>query len=151
MKNSIRDRAKLVPTDIKLMVDKSMSTARKIMSILDEKGKDQKYLAELMNKKESEISKWLQGTHNFTYRTICKIEDALGEEIITIPDQVSSKSYTQFTHYILDSLNSRQHSFNVIKNPERMSSLKEGTNLILGGGAGSEYLNYADLEEATFN
>ncbi|MDA3905162.1 MAG: hypothetical protein PF484_03720 [Bacteroidales bacterium] len=78
-----------------------------------------------------------------------EIEDALGEEIITIPDKVSPKSYTKLA-YSLDSLNATQLSYNVRKNPKRMSSLKEGTNLILGGGQGSEYFNYADLE-ATCN
>jgi hypothetical protein len=39
----------------------------------------------LLNKNESEVSKWLTGTHNFTLRSISKIESALGEKIITTP------------------------------------------------------------------
>lgn len=84
MKNSIKQRAKKVPKDIKLMVSKSMDTARKIMNILEMQGKTQKDLANLLGKKESEISKWLQGTHNFTYKTICKVEAVLGEEVISV-------------------------------------------------------------------
>ena len=72
-----------MPKDIKLLVKKSMATARKINAILDSRGITQREFASLLGKKESEISKWLQGTHNFTYMTICKIESVLGEEIIT--------------------------------------------------------------------
>lgn len=43
---------------------------------------DQKDLARLMRKNESEISKWLSGTHNFTLRTIASISEALGEDIL---------------------------------------------------------------------
>ena len=81
-KYSLKQRAEKIPTEVKLMVKKSMATARKINSILIDQGKSQKDLADLLGKKESEISKWLQGTHNFTYKTICKIEAVLGEEII---------------------------------------------------------------------
>jgi len=39
-----------------------------------------------MGKKESEISKWLSGTHNFTIETIAKIQGELKEVLIVIPD-----------------------------------------------------------------
>jgi transcriptional regulator with XRE-family HTH domain len=86
-KHSIKQRAEKVPADIKLLVSKSMATAKQIIKILAEQGKTQRDLANLLSKKESEISKWLQGTHNFTYKTICKIEIALGEQIIFTADQ----------------------------------------------------------------
>jgi transcriptional regulator with XRE-family HTH domain len=85
--NSIKQRALKVPADIKLLVSKSMATAKQISRILEEQGKSQKDLANLLGKKESEISKWLQGTHNFTYKTICRIEIVLGEQIIFTADQ----------------------------------------------------------------
>lgn len=86
-KNSIKERAKKIPAEIKLMVSKSMATARQIRRILDKQGKTQKDLADLLGKKESEISKWLRGTQNFTYKTIAKIEIALGEQITLTADQ----------------------------------------------------------------
>lgn len=86
-KNSIKDRAQKVPAEIKLMVRKSMATAKQISHILEKQGKTQKDLADILNKKESEISKWLRGTHNFTYKTISKIEIALGEQIVLTADQ----------------------------------------------------------------
>lgn len=86
---SIKERAKKVPADIKLAVARSMATAKLISKILEKQGKTQKDLAVLMGKKESEVSKWLRGTHNFTYRTISKIEIALGEQLILTADQSS--------------------------------------------------------------
>ncbi len=44
----------------------------------------QKDLANLLGKKESEISRWMTGTHNFTLRSIAKIEKALNVSIFDI-------------------------------------------------------------------
>jgi transcriptional regulator with XRE-family HTH domain len=38
-----------------------------------------------MGKTETEVSRWLSGTHNLTMATICKISAALGEKIIGVP------------------------------------------------------------------
>lgn len=38
----------------------------------------------MLNKKESEISKWMRGTHNFTLDTISSIEQALGLPILSV-------------------------------------------------------------------
>jgi transcriptional regulator with XRE-family HTH domain len=35
-----------------------------------------------MNKKPSEINKWLKGNHNLTLKTLAKLEAELGEPII---------------------------------------------------------------------
>lgn len=56
----------------------------KIHSILEEKGLKQKDLANLLGKKDSEISKWMRGTHNFTIETITSIENVLGQRIIQV-------------------------------------------------------------------
>jgi len=69
-KHSIKLRAQKVPAEIKLLVSKSLATAKQINKILTEQGKTQRDLADLLGKKESEISKWLQGTDYFTYKTI---------------------------------------------------------------------------------
>lgn len=37
-----------------------------------------------MDKKPSEINKWLKGNHNFTLKTIAKLEAELGEPIIEV-------------------------------------------------------------------
>lgn len=72
------------PKYIKREIDLSFYVADKITEILQSKGMTQKDLAACLGKKESEISKWMTGTHNFTLRSIAKIEDALDASIINI-------------------------------------------------------------------
>ena len=62
----------------------SFEIATRIDDILKRKGMTQKELAAKMGKRESEISKWLTGRHNFTTNTIAGISNALGEPIILI-------------------------------------------------------------------
>ena len=66
-------------------VAKMLDVADRIHAILEQKKMSQKDLATLLGKSESEISKWLSGTHNLELKTIIRIEDALGEDILTVP------------------------------------------------------------------
>ncbi len=86
-KNSIRERAKQNSPEVKKLVKRSMAISKLISEILDRKGLNQKYLADGLGKKESEVSKWLRGTHNFTFKTIGKIESVLGELLIYTADE----------------------------------------------------------------
>ena len=70
-----------------------MAIANKIYEMLQKRGLKPADLARLLNKKPSEISKWLTGTHTFTTKTITKIETVLGEDIIHIEPQ---KEYVYF-------------------------------------------------------
>lgn len=76
-------RAKVSP-DVRRRVDLSFMIVDRIHSILVEKGLRQKDLANLLGKKESEISKWMRGTHNFTIETIISIENVLGMPILRV-------------------------------------------------------------------
>lgn len=78
-------RAKVSP-DVRRRVDLSFMIVDRIHSILVEKGLKQKDLANLLGKKESEISKWMRGTHNFTIETIISIENVLGMPILRVAD-----------------------------------------------------------------
>ena len=64
--------------------DLSFGIAERISEILKAKGLTQKDFACLLNKRDSEISKWLTGRHNFTTQTIARIETALGSKLISI-------------------------------------------------------------------
>lgn len=57
----------------------------RINELIAEKGYTQKELAESIGKNPSEISKWLKGDHNFTLRSIAKLQAQLGEPIICVP------------------------------------------------------------------
>lgn len=74
---------KKVPKENQIFIKYSMALASQITKYLKEGGKNQKYLADKLDKSESEISKWLNGTHNLTLRTLAKIEAALGKELFT--------------------------------------------------------------------
>ena len=76
-------RAKVSP-EVRHRVALSFLIVDKIHAVLESKGLRQKDLAELLGKKESEISKWMIGTHNFTIETILSIEDALGCSILLV-------------------------------------------------------------------
>lgn len=67
-----------------LLTEWSLDIAMRLHDILDAKGMNQKDLAVLMGKQESEVSRWLKGMHNFTMKTIAKLQLALQEPIIEI-------------------------------------------------------------------
>lgn len=77
-------RRAIVSPEVRRRVDLTFLIVDRIHSILKEKGLKQKDLASMLGKKESEISKWMRGTHNFTIDTITSIENALGTPILQI-------------------------------------------------------------------
>ena len=70
--------------DVKAEVDLSFAIVDRIDAILKEKGMTQKELADALGKKESEVSRWMRGTHNFTIRTLSRISNVLGSQIIGV-------------------------------------------------------------------
>lgn len=68
--------------EMKKQTELSVSIANRIYEILEEKGMSQKDLAHILGKTETEVSRWLSGTHNLTLATISKISTALGQDII---------------------------------------------------------------------
>ncbi len=79
--------AKNGSTEIEKLVEKNLAIANKIHELLLKRDLKPADLARLLDKKPSEISKWLTGTHTFTTKTITKIETVLGEDIINIEAQ----------------------------------------------------------------
>ena len=77
-----------ISPEMKLQMEMSVAIANRIYEILEAKGMTQKDLAMRLGKTETEVSRWLSGTHNLTLSTICKISAALEEEIVTVPHQV---------------------------------------------------------------
>ena len=84
-KNSrLEARRKKISKDVEEFVQQSFDIVDRIHEILSKQGKEQKDLAKALGKTESEISKWMSGTHNFTIKTITKIEHVLGERILQV-------------------------------------------------------------------
>ena len=84
---------KSVSNDIKREIDLSFDIVNRIHYILESKNLTQKDLAKALGKSEAEISKWMRGTHNFTCKTLAKIETALGERIIEVVGKPDKKGY----------------------------------------------------------
>lgn len=80
----IEARRSNVSPEIKKQVSLSFQIVDRIHYVLQERGLKQKDLADMLNKKESEISKWMRGTHNFTIETVALIENALGVAILQV-------------------------------------------------------------------
>ena len=73
-----------VPKDQMRTSSLSFGIASRIIEIMERRGWNQADLAKAMGKKESEISKWLSGQHNFTIQTIARVETVLGEDILSV-------------------------------------------------------------------
>lgn len=84
--NRIMDeiRSNISP-EMKQQMEMSVAIANRIYEILEIKGMTQKDLALQLGKTETEVSRWLSGTHNLTLSTISKVSVALGEDIVIIP------------------------------------------------------------------
>lgn len=103
MKKDAFDRiAARTPKDSKIFVSKSLDVADRIDAIMKKQGKSQKDLAKLLNKTPSEISKWLSGSHNFTLKSIAKIEAVFDCVILETPkgkkEYVASKKVYTIGH-----------------------------------------------------
>ena len=80
-----------VAPEVRAEVHLNMDIANRIYNLLQEKNLTQREFAALMGKRESEISRWLTGTHGFTTATIAKISAALGEPIIEVKQTPKTK------------------------------------------------------------
>ena len=82
-----------IPPEMKLQMELSVAIANRIYEILEARGMSQKDFAKLMGKIETEVSRWLSGTHNLTMATICKISAALDAEVVKVADYELEPSY----------------------------------------------------------
>lgn len=92
----------------KKWLKRSQAVAFKVLRTLREKGLSQKDLAEKLNVYPQQVNKWLKGKENFTFETVCKLEDALNIELMSITGfetkheskvQIVKVEYTQRVRY----------------------------------------------------
>lgn len=60
----------------------ALDLAEHVTQLLRERGKSRRWLAQRLKKTDSELSKWLSGTHNLTLDSIAKLSDALDEDLL---------------------------------------------------------------------
>ena len=75
-----------IPPEMKLQMEMSVAIANRIYEMLDARGMTQKDLARKLGKTETEVSRWLSGTHNMTLSTICKISTALEADVVKVAE-----------------------------------------------------------------
>ena len=73
-----------VPDDLRMEISWSFAISDKIAEALERQGMTQKMLAKKMGKSETEVSRWLSGTHNFTLKTLAKISKVLNVNLIEV-------------------------------------------------------------------
>lgn len=81
----LQDLIDETPDDVKIFTDLYADLVVRINTLIKAKYGTQKALAEDLDKKPSEITKWLSGNHNLTLKTIAKLSAALGEPLLQVP------------------------------------------------------------------
>jgi transcriptional regulator with XRE-family HTH domain len=79
-----------IDADSRIFIDKSLAVAENIHLLLEKKGMLQKELAATMGKTEAELSKLMSGMHNYTLRSIAKLESALGATLLYTHEEVET-------------------------------------------------------------
>lgn len=112
-----------VPKDISYEVDYLFDISGAIYDTLREHKLSQSDFAKLMGKKDAEISRWLQGTHNFTINTLAKISAVLKTDIL-------KKAFSTEPFYKLLIVNAEPQQYEVnIFNDNCYSSWKKISHL----------------------
>lgn len=90
-----------VSPEVREEVRLNMDIANRIYDILKSKNMTQREFAALMCKRESEISRWLSGTHGFTTATLAKISAVLEESIVEVKRNVEPRYvFVQFDNIV---------------------------------------------------
>ncbi|HBY67680.1 MAG TPA: hypothetical protein DEG69_07960 [Flavobacteriaceae bacterium] len=101
-KNRVLDKIRKYRSKyVDIFVDYTFDLSNRIQFLLDQNSMDQKDLAKALGKNESEISKWLSGSHNFTLKTVARIEDVLGDKLLeVVKDEVTIKDEKVSVYFI---------------------------------------------------
>ncbi|MBQ0136396.1 MAG: helix-turn-helix transcriptional regulator [Bacteroidales bacterium] len=88
-------RRRYLTPEIQKQVDLQVMIANRVYDLLEAKGMTQKDFAAKLGKTETEVSRWLCGTHNLTMATIAKMAVALEDDlIVSTRTKVSKRKLT---------------------------------------------------------
>ncbi len=68
--------------EIDRFIERNLEITQKVCVILKNRGIKKNKFAKMLDKKPSEITKWLSGLHNLTLKSITKMEVALGVNLM---------------------------------------------------------------------
>ena len=105
------------PEDVKIFVRLYADIIVRVNQLLKEKGYTQKQLAEKLDKTPSEIHKWLSNEHNFTLKSLAKLQAELGSPILSVPVVKTVSAFNM--HY-------GKTTFKVYRNVVKMQQKKKG-------------------------
>lgn len=91
MSKSLKQFISSIPRHSSIYVTTSMDILERIHEVMEEKNISQKDLAAKMRVSEPYISKLIFGVQNYSIKTLARLEDALGEKIITVLCKRNSK------------------------------------------------------------
>ena len=95
-RNSLLDKIRKVRAKyIDIFIDNSYDLSARIQYLMEINGFDQKDLAKKLNKNESEISKWMSGSHNYTIKTLAKIEEVLNGNLLSVCNEEEFKQSSE--------------------------------------------------------
>lgn len=113
------------PEETKIFTRLYADIVLRVNQLLKENNLNQKDLALKMEKRPSEINKWLKGEHNLTLRSLAKLQAEFGEPIINIPLRKSIETKkdikTSFTVYKNDSIKTDVEYTNIWKKSKNKS------------------------------
>ena len=81
------------PPEVQKQVDMCVAIANRVYDLLEECGMSQRDLARALGKTETEVSRWLSGTHNLTVATIAKMAAVLGDDIIIATSTIRHETF----------------------------------------------------------
>lgn len=73
-----------LPLEVQIQTKLSMAVAKRLESLIKEKGLNKKQFAESLGRHPSEVTKWLSGEHNFTIATLAMFSAYFNESIIEV-------------------------------------------------------------------
>jgi transcriptional regulator with XRE-family HTH domain len=88
---------------VDIFVDYTFDLSKRIQFLLDQNSMGQKDLAKVLGKNDSEISKWLSGSHNFTLKTVARIEEVLGGKLLEIVNEETLNKEESVSVYFINS------------------------------------------------
>ena len=70
--------------EIARFIERNLAITEKVCNVLKERNIKKTEFATMLGKSPSEVTKWLSGLHNLTLKSITKMEEALGINLINI-------------------------------------------------------------------
>lgn len=105
-------------------VDLSDNIAISILDVLKKANINQTEFAKKVRKDSSVISKWLNGQHNFTLKTIVDIENALGQKIVFTSNKINQLKTIEKQIVILKFDTIDKNEFSKLKRVENSTNKK---------------------------